>query len=565
VKTTTKTSRSTRATHRLEALAEGLEPRCLLSVTSSLATYMPPSPPSAAAPSPAMHVSLSPDGSLWWTTRNFIERVAPDGTPTQFALPSPPDDTSWTITSNIVFTPDDSAWLAVSNAQSSWIEQLTPAGAFTTATRPQSTPIDNLSAAGNKVWFTQDSQQIEFVSTTGTTASIPPTSLTVTGLAASADNTAWFAGQTTNDQTLIGSVAAGDVVQTALLAVSPTSIAATPNGDLYAAAPGTLLHITADGSISSLDFPGITSTPVAASPNGTIWFVQSFDGSTSIDTLSTNGTLKAFSLPTADAQVQALTVGSDGTVWFAGTSSEGIFRGQVSSTTGQSTSSLVNTAISAGNSTSAFDLASTGGTTDASPLDIPLGPVFSATPALAPTTPHPAPLAPASPTADSAPADEPAASPPPTATAAAPVSTKPASDPAVFEGEFAVVAHGAVPVKEELTPRSEEEDSASITPTKHQQPQHLALAPQKTASPAVVPNDDAQIPTPSPHDPTLIAADFENSESPTPASLMRQTLLTEHAPAHPLPRWALLAMTIFAAHPDPASPKLRERKRRTPR
>src|SRR5579883_1960704 len=107
---------------------------------------------------------------------------------------------------------------------------------------------------------------------------------------------------------------------------SAAGITAGPDGNLWVTAyPGEIYRVTPNGSMTMFTLPTTPTVPFAitAGPDGNLWF--SFDAEfTSQNTQNDNllgsitpsGKVSTLSLPTKSSNVDAITLGPDGNLWF---------------------------------------------------------------------------------------------------------------------------------------------------------------------------------------------------------------------------------------------------------
>lgn len=227
-------------------------------------------------------ITVGPDRNLWFTEANNgnkIARITVDGNITEYPLSGPGRQVL-----SITTGPDGNLWFAELGANR--IGRMTPTGKVTEfAGHSAGYPTGITNGPDGKLWYTAASPQCQdFIGRITTAGQIsefklPGRCAQPRGITTGPDRNLWF-----TEASGIGSI--------------------TPNGDIseFPLAPGT-------GSGMPYD--------ITAGPDGALWFVEyQPQGGDRIGRITTSGQLTEYGLPTQNAGLQAITVGSDGNLWF---------------------------------------------------------------------------------------------------------------------------------------------------------------------------------------------------------------------------------------------------------
>ncbi len=192
-----------------------------------------------------------------------------------------------------------------------------------------SKPFDITRGPDGNLWFTEfDGNKIGRVTTNGaiTEYAVPTPGAGPYMIVAGPDGNLWFTEYYSDK---IGRVTpVGAVTEFALSDPnsSAAGITAGPDGNLWVTAyPGEIYRVTPNGSMTMFTLPTTPTVPFAitAGPDGNLWF--SFDAEfTSQNTQNDNllgsitpsGKVSTLSLPTKSSNVDAITLGPDGNLWF---------------------------------------------------------------------------------------------------------------------------------------------------------------------------------------------------------------------------------------------------------
>lgn len=239
-------------------------------------------------------ITLGPDGNLWFTPNddsNMIGRISPDGTITDFSLPtynSHPLD----ITSG----PDGNLWFTESTVNK--IGRVTPSGIFA-----------------------------EFA--------VPTSSSGLTGITSGPDGNIWFLEVFGNK---IGRISTNGIVTEFPIPTAnsnPRNITSGPDGNLWFTEHygGKIGRITPNGNITEFSLGPSNWGPygITAGPDGNLWFTEI--SANKIGRITPEGTITEFSVPTSNSNPAGITAGSDGNIWFTEYSNNKIGRVNLSSLT----------------------------------------------------------------------------------------------------------------------------------------------------------------------------------------------------------------------------------------
>jgi virginiamycin B lyase len=255
---------------------EGLEDRCLLSITEF------PLPHTFSSPS---LIAAGPDGNLWFTDTGAsnIGMINPTtGAVTDFTLPSTPNRSE-----GIAAGPDGNVWFTeygYNDVHDNQIGMINPTTGVVTEfdQGPGITDLWGMAAGpdGN-LWFTEDrSRKIGMIN---------PTTHAISEFAVPSD---------------------GD----------PEDITAGPDGNLWFTEPN--LHQIgminpATGAITEFLIPSNSAGGITAGPDGNLWFNEYIGSTGKIGTINpTTHAITEFPIPTANATPGGITAGPDGNLWF---------------------------------------------------------------------------------------------------------------------------------------------------------------------------------------------------------------------------------------------------------
>jgi streptogramin lyase len=239
-------------------------------------------------------ITAGPNGNLWFTEYgvDMIGRITPNGTITEFPIPSPSGQPMW-----ITAGPDGNLWFTEHEYNGDSIRRITLNGMFTEfpLPTPNSGPTEITAGPDGNLWFTEHNDignKIGRITPNGTITEFPlPTSRS-----------------------------------------RPTGITAGPDGDLWFTESNNhrIGRITPNGRITEFPIPSHTNPmEITAGPDGNLWFTEY--NANRIGRISPSGTITEFlTSPSLDSILQAITAGPDGNLWFTGMGYTGFKIGRIS-------------------------------------------------------------------------------------------------------------------------------------------------------------------------------------------------------------------------------------------
>jgi virginiamycin B lyase len=272
----------------------------------------------------AQRIAKGPDGAVWLTEyrRPAIERIAADGTMTEFPIPTPADDPLPTPV-GITAGPDGAIWFTEYAGSS--VDRMTTDGHITRFPLPTTSsgfaiygPRDITSGPDGALWFVEPEQgAIGRVTTSGVVSEFPvPGGGSPEGITAGPDGALWVADYGTNAIRRV----ATDGSMTSFPAPTPsaglTDITSGPDGALWftETAAGRVGRITTGGVAT--DYVAGTSRPsaIVGGPQGALWSDNpDAGGSEGLARIATNGSTAQLNTPAGTGDV---TVGGDGNLWY---------------------------------------------------------------------------------------------------------------------------------------------------------------------------------------------------------------------------------------------------------
>jgi virginiamycin B lyase len=141
-----------------------------------------------------------PDGNLWFTTStNSICRVTPNGVPTCFSVPTPPNASQTVFTEGIAVGPDGNVWFTGFEPQTdgATIGRITPSGSVTLFPLPDAAcrPTGITTGPDGNIWFTENAADyVGRITPTGhiTEFPIPTAGAQMGSIVTGADGKIWF-------------------------------------------------------------------------------------------------------------------------------------------------------------------------------------------------------------------------------------------------------------------------------------------------------------------------------------------------------------------------------------
>lgn len=292
--------------------------------TTSLVTEFP-LPVSNSVP---YGITAGPDGNIWFTEQwgGKIGRITPDGTLTEFSIPSggSPQD--------ITAGPDGNLWYTDLNNK---IGRVTTSGAITVfslpiRSNPQgytfNVPQDIAAGPDGNLWFTEwVGDWIGRITPDGTITEFPipnntGVGLYLWGITSGPDGNIWFTEQWGNN---IGRITPNGTITKFPIPTSnsnPQGITTGPDGNLwFTERNGSKIgRITPNGTITEYSLPNASSYPysITVGPDDNFWFIE-YASTNKIGRITPNGLITEFSIPPDSNGPQEITSGHDGNIWFA--------------------------------------------------------------------------------------------------------------------------------------------------------------------------------------------------------------------------------------------------------
>jgi virginiamycin B lyase len=239
-----------------------------------------PSPASASVPG----IVTGPDGALWVTEGDAIDRITTGGQLTQYSLRS----NSETISPPVV-GPDGALWFGDGAGPS--IDRVTEAGELIAFPLPQYFAAYSLSVANGALWFVGPSGAIGRITTTGAVSAFPVADAPVAGnqIVTGSDGALWFT---------------------------------TPDNKIG--------RLTTTGAETTYVLPDTSGSlgGITAGPDGALWFTETPNvpppGDQKIGRITTAGVITEFPLPSpAGKDLGQIIVGPDNALWFTGNQPQG--------------------------------------------------------------------------------------------------------------------------------------------------------------------------------------------------------------------------------------------------
>jgi streptogramin lyase len=304
---------------RTRLLLEGLEDRCLLSITEF------PLPPIGGAD--PVFIAPGPDGNVWFEIND-----GPNGlgvinlqthTITEFA-------TGW---GPLTPGPDGNVWFANTALSPSVIGMINPTThAISQFAIPTASSIGGITTGpdGN-LWFTETSAgkiaRINPATHAITEFAIPTAGTSPNDITTGPDGNLWFTDQNAE----IGTIdpANGVIAEFPLPAGSqPAFIASGSDGNLWFTVPVVNRNTTnvigminpSTDAITEFTTPTVGSYPngITAGSDGNLWFTETMQGAGQIGTINpTTHAITEIAVPYTNSGPWGITAGPDGNLWFA--------------------------------------------------------------------------------------------------------------------------------------------------------------------------------------------------------------------------------------------------------
>lgn len=237
-------------------------------------------------------LAASADGSIWYTGRDWIGRIRPDGTVAEYPLPGPetgPERSEpW---GPIVAGPDGNVWLSGLRAPAdgnessgTWratLYRVTPAGQVSEFFLPSAGGTPTRLAAGpdGNVWFTASSAEaVGRITPGGEIKEFPlPHYTRPSFITGGPDGNVWFSIETEGGSGVARITPSGELSAFPLGAkgsnIYAGAIVGGPDGRVWVSAGGAILRVAPDGRISRVTLPNTTgANQLAVGPEGDVWY-----------------------------------------------------------------------------------------------------------------------------------------------------------------------------------------------------------------------------------------------------------------------------------------------------
>lgn len=222
-------------------------------------------------------ITLGPDGNVWILDgkNNAVGRIAPDGSLTEFPIPTP-QSSPWVITPSA----DGNLWFSEVAGK---IARITPAGVITEFTVPASmgAPWKFAITADGRIWFLQlgKPDRVGRTDAAGNFADFQiPSAKAIDALAPAVDGALWVFDDDPSTNNLIKVRPDGTVASTQSM-------------------PSTT-YTGASAGITALD--------------GHFWFIHN----TGLDRVNDDGSITEYHIPWANSAPGGIALGGDGNIWF---------------------------------------------------------------------------------------------------------------------------------------------------------------------------------------------------------------------------------------------------------
>jgi streptogramin lyase len=330
---------------RYRPALEGLEDRRLL---ATFHEYPLPDLPRYGGVS-IEGITAGPDGNVWFTDTNgaAIGRITPSGSVTEFVQTDNTD-----FPRGITTGADGNLWVAVRGGGDGLVKRITPDG--TSTNFPVPTFIDGtfglaftlsvtLGPDGN-IWYSEEGysiiSSIGNVTPDGQATGFPNQVgrglVFGDGMTAGPDGNVWFTADTSNSFNYAGRITPNGQYT---LFRTPNdeqyiySITAGPDGNLWAGAFqqdryhqqagafAAIDRISVDGQFTVFPLPqrpassnDFFAPSVTVGPDGNIWFTEG--AFNRIGRMTLNGQITEYDVPTPNSRPNLITTGPDGNIWF---------------------------------------------------------------------------------------------------------------------------------------------------------------------------------------------------------------------------------------------------------
>ena len=268
-------------------------------------------------------IAKGPNSTLWFTQKNVnkVAKRAPDGTVTEYTLPSINNSLPMDITAGL----DGNMYIVeYSSTYGNKIARLFPNGGFEEVPIPtgNSQPFGITTGLDGSIWFSEYAGnkvgKIPFNGGVPQEFAIPTPGSTPSGIATGPTGDIWIAARGANR--IVRMSPSGIPSEFASLPVGsiPQRIARGPDGNMwFTEAIGKIGRVNANETIDHFVIPTSGSSPIAITggPDGNVWFTE--PGANKIGKITPQGTITEFTIPTPEQkQLPSITTGPDGNIWF---------------------------------------------------------------------------------------------------------------------------------------------------------------------------------------------------------------------------------------------------------
>jgi streptogramin lyase len=325
---------------------EALENRCLLSVTINEF----PLPASSTEPD---YIRAGPDGNVWFTVngQNALGRITPVGQITELPL-------GFTIDGDFVFGKDGNIWVGGGTHITEINTQGVHLRDYVLPSANGNSVIYPAVSADGSIWCTEFSASMIAQITPGgqiTEFSIPfPAHEIITG----PDGNLWFDGASQHAIgriTPTGNVTAFYNPDNGQANGAYRGLTFGPNGNLWMAPEATsggnvIEEVNTAGQLVAMFSDPDSPYLLTPGPDGNIWFSEitwayAADGGNHIGSITPQGSITEYPIPTLNSEPSDITKGPDGNIWFTEYAANQI--GEVVLNQGATTSTSVASSLSA--------------------------------------------------------------------------------------------------------------------------------------------------------------------------------------------------------------------------
>jgi streptogramin lyase len=303
---------------------EGLEDRCLLSVTITEYTV----PTANALLGNGSAITAGPDGNLWFTESGAsqIGMINPANDHiNEFAIP-----TDNAAPRGITAGPDGNVWFTEFGA--SRIGMINPTTHVINEFATASGPWGITAGPDGNLWFADyGATKVGEINPATHVINEFPVQYAPEGICAGPDGNLWFT-EPYGGGGQIGRISPATHAVNEFSVASggyPLGICAGPDGNLwFTQATGNIGMITTAGTTT--EFPDSTNSGyparICAGPDGNLWFSEAYGGSIATFNPATAQAVTRYAIPYANAGAWGITAGPDSNLWFAdsGTNAVGL-------------------------------------------------------------------------------------------------------------------------------------------------------------------------------------------------------------------------------------------------